>query len=309
MASDPYAVLGVPKSASADEIRKAYRKLAKKNHPDLNPGDSSAEERFKEAQAAYDIVGNAEKRARFDKGEIDADGQERPEQQFYRNYADAGADHPYHSSDGYADFADMGDAFADLFGHARGGPQGGGRTIRMRGGDVRYTFDVDFMGAAKGAKRRITMPDGRGLDLTVPAGLRDGQVLRLKGKGMPGFGGGPAGDALITVHVRPHKLFRREGKDIHIELPVALHEAVLGAKVRVPTIDGSVAMTIPKASNNGDRLRLKGKGFATGKSGVRGDQLVTLRVVLPEKPDAELSDFLTGWADGHGYDPRAGMEI
>ncbi len=179
----------------------------------------------------------------------------------------------------------------------------------MRGGDVRYTFGVDFMDAVKGAKRRITMPDGRGLDLTVPAGLRDGQVLRLKGKGIPGFGGGPAGDALITVHVRPHKLFRREGKDIHIELPGALHEAVLGAKVRVPTIDGSVAMTIPKALNNGDRLRLKGKGFATGKSGARGDQLVTLRVVLPEKLDAELSDFLTGWADGHGYDPRAGMEI
>lgn len=313
MANDPYQVLGVAKTASADEIRKAYRKLAKENHPDLNPGDRDAEERFKEAQAAYDIVGNAEKRARFDKGEIDADGQERPEQQFYRHYADAGADHPYHSSEGYADFADMGDVFADLFGHARGGAAGGARggshTIRMRGSDVRYTFDVPFMEAAKGAKRRITMPDGRDLDLTIPAGLRDGQVLRLKGKGMPGIGGGPNGDALITVHVGTHKTFRRDGNDIHIELPVALHEAVLGDKVRVPTIDGPVTMTIPKASNTGDRLRLKGKGFAKGKSGERGDQHVTLRVVLPENPDKELNEFLAAWSKDHGYDPRTGMEV
>lgn len=308
MANDPYQVLGVAKSASADDIRKAYRKLAKENHPDLNPGDPDAEERFKEAQAAYDIVGKADKRARFDKGEIDADGQERPEQQFYRHYADAGADHPYHSSEGYADFADMGDAFSDLFGHARGGAGGSRHSVRMRGGDVRYTFEVPFMEAAKGAKRRITMPDRRDLDLTIPAGLRDGQVLRLKGKGMPGMGGGPAGDALITVHVGTHKTFRREGNDIHIELPVALHEAVLGAKVKVPTIDGTVTMTIPKASNTGDRLRLKGKGLAGGKSGARGDQHVTLHVVLPEEPDAELTEFLAAWSQDHRYDPRSGME-
>lgn len=304
MANDPYQVLGVTKSASTEEIRKAYRKLAKENHPDLNPGDRDAEERFKEAQAAYDIVGDAEKRARFDKGEIDASGQERPEQQFYRHYADTGADHPYHSSEGYADFADMGDVFSDLFGHARDGA----RSVRMRGADVRYTFDVPFMEAATGAKRRITMPDGRELDLTIPAGLRDGQVLRLKGKGMPGIGGGPAGDALITVHVGTHKTFRRDGNDVHVELPVALHEAVLGGKVRVPTIDGPVTMTIPKASNTGDRLRLKGKGLAGSKSGKRGDQHVTLRVVLPEEPDTELTEFLTAWSQDHGYDPRAGME-
>lgn len=311
MASDPYKVLGVAKTASADEIRKAYRALAKKNHPDLNPGDRDAEERFKEAQAAYDIVGDAEKRARFDKGEIDADGQERPEQQFYRHYADAGADHPYHSADGYADLGDMGDIFADLFGQARsGGPRGGARThhVRMRGGDVRYTFEVDFMDAAKGATRRITMPDGRGLDLSVPAGLRDGQVLRLKGKGMPGMGGGPDGDALITVHVKPHRVFRRDGNDVHVELPVALHEAVLGAKILVPTIDGPVTMTIPRKSNSGARLRLKGKGFPA-KGGKRGDQHVTLRVVLPEKPDADLEAFLESWAQAHAYDPRIDMEI
>lgn len=306
MASDPYKALGVASSASADEIRKAYHKRAKKNHPDLNPGDGDAEERFKEAQGAYDIVGDAEKRARFDKGEIDADGQERPAQQSYRHYADAGADHPYHSSDGYAD---MGDVFSDVFGQARGGAQAGGRRMRMRGGDVRYNFDVEFMDAAKGAKRRIMMPDGRGLDLTIPAGLRDGQVLRLKGKGMPGIGGGPAGDALITVHVNTHKLFRRDGSDVHIELPVALHEAVLGAKVRVPTIDGSVTMSVPKHANNGDRLRLKGKGFPTGKGDKRGDQHITLRVELPEKHDAELEVFLENWAKDHGYDPRTDIEV
>ena len=290
------------KSASAEDIRKAYRKLAKKEHPDLNPGDRDAEERFKQAQAAYDIVGDAEKRARFDKGEIDADGQERPTQQTYRHYADAGANHPYHSADGYAD---MGDVFSDMFSQARGG----GQRVRMRGADLRYTFDVEFMDAATGAKRRITMPDGRGLDLTVPAGLRDGQVLRLKGKGMPGIGGGPAVDALVTVQVNAHKLFRREGNDVHAEIPVALHEAVLGAKIRVPTIDGPVTMTIPEHSNNGTRLRLKGKGFPTGKTGTRGDQHITLQVVMPEKPDAELEAFLKNWAKDHGYDPRLDVEV
>ncbi|MGY8957896.1 MAG: DnaJ C-terminal domain-containing protein [Alphaproteobacteria bacterium] len=308
MASDPYTVLGVAKSASADEIRKAYRKLAKEHHPDLNPGNRDAEERFKEAQAAYDIVGDADKRARFDKGEIDAEGQERPEQQSYRHYADAGANHPYHTAGGYADFGDRGDVFSDLFGQAgRGGP-GGQQYVRMRGSDVRYTFEVDFMDAARGAKRRIIMPDGRGLDLTVPAGLRDGQVLRLKAKGMSGIGGGPDGDALVTVHVSPHKLFRRDANDVHIELPIALHEAVLGGKVRVPTIDGPVTMTVPKHTNSGDRLRLKGKGFDPGKGGKRGDQHITLRVALPDQPDAELEVFLESWAEEHSYDPRVEME-
>lgn len=301
MAKDPYTVLGVGRDASADEIRKAYRKLAKENHPDLKPGDAAAEARFLKAQAAYDIIGDKDKRARFDRGEIDAEGHERAEQPSYRHYADAGADHPYHSADG---FADMGDIFSDLFGHG----QSGGRTIRMRGGDVRYSFDVDFLDAAKGTKTRITMPDGKGLDLSIPAGLRDGQVLRLKGKGAPGLGGGLNGDALVTVHVRPHGLFRRQGNDIHIDLPIALHEAVLGAKVRVPTIDGPVSMNIPKGSNAGARLRLKGKGIPGGKSGSRGDQHVTLKVLLPDDPDPELVAFLEAWSKEHGYDPRLDME-
>lgn len=309
MARDPYEVLGVAKDASADEIRKAYRKLAKENHPDLKPGDTAAEDRFKEAQAAYDIVGNKETRGQYDRGEIDAEGQERPEQAFYRHYADADAEHPYRSAEGFADFADMGDIFSDLFGHSRGRTSGtGARTVRMRGGDVRYTFEVDFLDAARGAKRRITMPDGKDLDLNIPAGLRDGQVLRLKGKGNPGLGGGPAGDALIEVSVRPHKHFRREGNDIVLDLPIALHEAVLGGKIRVPTIDGAVTMSVPKGANTGDRLRLKGRGIARGKGGKRGDQHVVLRVVLPDEIDDTLSEFMTEWAKDHAYDPRAGLE-
>ncbi len=309
MADDPYKVLGVSREASADDIRKAYRKLAKEYHPDLHPGDAAAEERFKAVSAAYDLLGDPDKRGRFDRGEIDASGHERPEQQYYRHYADAGAEHPYHSTEGFADFADIGDVFSDLFGHARGA-QGGGRqgaAFRMRGGDVRYNFTVDFLDAVQGAKQRITLPDGSALDLTIPAGVRDGQVLRLKGKGQPGVGGAPSGDALVEVHIRPHKLFRREGDDIHIELPITLAEAAGGAKIDVPTTDGSVVMTVPKNANSGTRLRLKGKGVAAGKAGKRGDQYVTLRVVLPEKPDDELVEFLDRWERENPYDPRAGL--
>lgn len=313
MADDPYKVLGVARDASADEIRKAYRKLAKENHPDLHPGDAAAEARFKAAAAAHDLLGDPEKRALFDSGKIDAGGQERPEQQYYRNYADGGAGHPYHSTEGFADFADAGDVFSDLFGHARagsgGGPRGGrgGGTIRMRGGDARYGFTVDFLEGVNGAKQRINLPDGSTLNLTIPAGVRDGQVLRLKGKGMPGMGGGPPGDALVEVNIRPHKLFRREGDDIHIDLPVTLSEAASGAKIDVPTTSGSVAMTIPKGSNSGSRLRLKGKGVATGKAGTRGDQYVTLKVVLPPEPDEDLAAFLAQWEKEHPYSPRSGL--
>jgi DnaJ-class molecular chaperone len=309
MADDPYKVLGVAREASEDDIRKAYRKLAKAYHPDLHPGDSAAEERFKAVSAAYDLLGDADKRARFDRGEIDASGQERPEQQYYRHYADAGAGHPYHSTEGFADFADVGDVFADLFGHARqaGGPGGRGGTVRMRGGDARYGFEVEFLDAVNGAKQRISLPDGGALDLTIPAGVRDGQVLRLKGKGLPGIGGGPPGDALVEVHVRPHKLFRREGDDIHIELPITPAEAVRGAKIDVPTTSGSVTMTVPKGANSGTRLRLKGKGVGAGAAGKRGDQYVTLKIVLPDEPDDELAAFLERWESEHPYNPRAGI--
>lgn len=306
MAEDPYKVLGVAKDASAEDIRKAYRKLAKEYHPDLHPGDSAAEARFKAVSAAYGLLGDADKRARYDRGEIDASGQERAEPRYYRHYADAGAEHPYHSTEGFADFAEFGDVFSDLFGHARRAGRGGG-AVRMRGADARYSLTVDFLGAVKGATQRINLPDGGVLDLTIPAGVRDGQVLRLKGKGMAGIGGGPPGDALVEVQVRPHKLFRREGNDIHLELPVSPAEAVRGAKIKAPTVDGPVTLTVPKGANSGTRLRLKGKGVAAGKGGARGDQYVTLKIVLPKQPDDELAALLERWEKAHPFDPRAGM--
>ena len=208
----------------------------------------------------------------------------------------------YHSTEGFADFADAGDLFADLFGHARGARGAGGQqrgTFRMRGGDARYSFAVDFLEAVNGAKQRINLPDGAALDLTIPAGVRDGQVLRLKGKGMPGIGGGPPGDALVEVQVRPHKLFRREGDDIHLDVPISPAEAVLGAKIEVPTTGGPVAMTVPKGANAGTRLRLKGRGVARGKSKTRGDQYVTLNIVLPDQPDDELAALLERWEREH----------
>jgi len=297
-----YKVLGVKKTASQADIKKAHRSRAKKHHPDLNPGDKAAEETFRKVQTAYNVLSDEEKRRRYDAGEIDAEGKETP-RQYYREYADAGGDHPYASSAG---FDDLGDIFSDLF-RAR---QGGGKqaNIRMQGGDVGYRMEVSFLEAVNGAKKRIAMPDGKTLDITIPPGHGDGQILRLRGKGMPGLGGGAAGDAHIEVHVKPHRTFRRRGRDILVDLPIALNEAVLGARVHVPTARGSVAMTIPPGSNTGDTLRLKGKGVAALGKHAAGDQLVTLRVVLPKKPDAKLSAFLEDWAKDHGYDPRQGME-
>ena len=305
--SDLYERLGVAKAATQEELRGAYRALAKKFHPDLNPGDAKAEETFKAVQTAYDLLSDPEKRRRYDAGEIDAEGNETA-RTYYREYAGAGGDHPYQSTAGYEDLSDI---FSELFGQrARGGggPGGPGGNIRMRGGDLRYTMQVDFADAVNGAKKRVTMPDGKTLDIAVPAGLRDGQILRLRGKGRPGIGGGEDGDAFVEIHVLPHPTFTRSGNDVLAELPVGLHEAVLGAKVRVPTTTGAVTMTIPAGSNTGDVLRLKGKGVPAGAGRAAGDQLVTLRVVLPAKPDDELSGFLAEWAKTHAYDPRTGTE-
>ena len=305
---DLYDVLGVAHGATADDIRKAYRALAKKYHPDLNPGDSAAEEKFKNIQIAYDILSDEDKRRRYDAGEIDAQGNETP-RSYYREYASAGGDHPYSSTAG---FEDLGDIFADLFGaRAQGGmggrgPGGENVHIRMRGQDVRYSMEVSFLEAINGTKKRVTMPDGKVLDIAIPAGHHDGQVLRLRGKGGPGLGGGEPGDAYIEVRIGPHPQFHRHGNNIHVELPVALHEAVLGAKVRVPTVGGAVTMTVPPGSNSGDTLRLRGKGVPAGGGRKAGDQIVTLRVVLPDAPDDELKEFLDGWSKKHAYDPRKG---
>jgi len=300
----PYEVLGVKPNASAAEIRKAYRKLAKEFHPDLNPGKPAAEARFKAISAANDILSDPEKRARYDRGEIDEMGVERP-RTYYRPHAE-GAQGWKYQPHGEMDLGDLDDLFA-AFGSAQGRRRRGGEGFMARGGDRRYSLTIDFAEAATGAKKRLSLTEAAPLDVTIPPGLDDGQVLRLRGKGEPGFGGGPAGDALIEVHVAPHPFFRREGDDIHVELPVSLAEAVLGARVSVPTVTGPVTMTIPKGSDTGTRLRLRGKGVQ--KKGKEGDEYVTLKVVIGDSGDPELAKFLEDWAARHSVDPRRGMGV
>lgn len=304
---NPYDVLSVSPKASDEEIRKAYRALAKKHHPDLHPDDKNSEDRFKEMSAAYNLLSDPEKRARFDKGEIDASGAEHRERSFYRAYADGGEGAKYSpfGENGGSGFSAE-DIFADLFGRRNGDAQTG---FRMRGADVTYTLRCPFLDAVNGASKRITLPDGKSLNVTIPRGTHDRQTLRLKGQGMPGIGGGPPGDAYIEVHIEPHTFFRRKDGNIHVEVPVTLSEAVLGGKLRVPTIDSMVALTIPAGSNTGTTLRLRGKGVASAQGRTRGDQYVTLKVVLPEEPDEELKGFLQNWSSTHDYDvrTRAGM--
>jgi DnaJ-class molecular chaperone len=301
MARNPYEVLGVKKEASEDEIRTAYRKLAKRYHPDLNPGNKEAEARFKELASANDILSDKDKRARFDRGEIDESGTERPPQHSWRGYAEGAPGEKYHAQG--IDPEDLEDLFG-MFGRGRGGGAGAG--LRMRGQDHQFVLTVDFLDAVNGAKKRLEFGPERTLDVTVPPGVRDGQVLRLKGQGGEGIGGGPAGDALIEIKIAPHPLFRRDGDDIRIELPVTLGEAVLGGRIAVPTPSGTVTMNVPANSNTGSVLRLRGKGVKRA-DGTTGDEYVTLKIVLPAEGDAALAEFLRDWAAKHPYDPRRGM--
>jgi DnaJ-class molecular chaperone len=306
MARNPYEVLGVQRDAGEDEIRQAYRKLAKRFHPDLNPGNKEAEARFKEIAAANDILSDKDKRARFDRGEIDEAGAERPQySRQWRGFAEGADGDKYHAQAdiNLEDLEDLFGAFG-AGGRGGGGPGGHGR-VRMRGQDHHYVLPTDFLDAVNGAKKRLDLAD-RTLDVTVPAGVTDGQVLRLKGQGGPGLGGGPAGDALIEIKILPHKIFRRDGDDIHVELPVTLAEAVLGGRVSAPTPSAPVTMTVPANSNSGAVLRLRGKGVRRA-DGTFGDEYVTLKIVLPEGKDDELAAFLRQWAPKHPYDPRGGM--
>ncbi len=302
MAENPYTVLGVSRDASDDDIRKAFRRLAKELHPDINPDDSAAAERFKKVSLAYDILGDAEKRRKFDRGEIDAAGEPR--------HAFTGAGGPFggfggrrHGA-GPADDLGFGDIFSDLFGGARGGRGGFSESINMRGQDVRYTLEVDFLEAAKGTRKRVTLPDGTVLDLNVPEGVEDGRVLRLKGKGKPGIGGGAAGDAHVEIRVRPHTDFRRDGDDILLDLPIGIDEAVLGAKIEVQTISGPVNLTIPKATSSGRKFRLRGKGVRNTTTGSVGDQIVTVAIVLPDRIDDHLAYFMSEWSQKNNDNPR-----
>ena len=303
MAQTPYEVLGIKPDASADEIRKVYRKLAKQFHPDLNPGKPEAEARFKSISAAYDLLSDPEKRARYDRGEIDESGAERPPRGYYRSHAE-GAQGWKYQPEGEMDLGDLEDLFA-AFGSAGRRRRGAGEGFRARGADQHFTLAIDFVTAANGGKQRLSLAPDEWLDVTIPPGIEDGQVLRLRGKGGAGFGGGQPGDALIEVHTAPHPLFRRDGDNILLELPVSLAEAVLGARVSVPTVTGPVTMTIPKGSDTGKQLRLRGKGIQRKTN--PGDEIVTLIVFVGQSADPELAEFLEKWALQHPYDPRQGM--
>jgi DnaJ-class molecular chaperone len=296
--SDLYSLLGVARDADADTIRKAYRKLAKQHHPDLNPGDKKAEERFKAIASANDILSDADKRARYDRGEIDDSGEPRQARPSYSQHAGGAEGRRYQSQS--ADGAEYSDIFSDLF-RERGRPR-----RPMRGDDRSYLLDVAFLDAVTGATSRLNLPGGQTLDVQIPVGIAEGQVLRLRGKGDPGEQGAPPGDALIEIRIRPHKVFRRDGDNIELDLPVTLAEAILGGKVAVPTPTGSVTMTIPPASDTGTRLRLRGRGIPAHAGKPAGDQFVTLLVVL-DKADAGLAAFLRTREDAPAFDPRSAL--
>jgi len=305
MPGNPYETLGVKKDATPAQIKTAYLKLAKKHHPDLNPGDRKAEDRFKAISAAHDLLSDVEKRARFDRGEIDAAGQERAtERKFYRGFAEGAQGGRYRAGAPGGGNADgLQDIFADLF--RNGGPGGpfGGGAQRMKANDQRYALSVTFIEAVLGANRRLALPDGRTLDVAIPAGIEGGQVLRLRGQGEPGVNGQPAGDALIQVDTLPHPFYRREGDDIHLELPVTAGEAALGAKIAVPTPSGPVNMSIPRHSDTGKQLRLRGRGVAARGGRAAGDLYITLQVVLG-KPDHALEEALKSFYAQTPIDPR-----
>ena len=294
---DPYQTLGVARDASAKDIRAAYRKLAKQHHPDLNPGSKTSEERFKAISVANELLSDVEKRAKFDRGEIDGAGQEKAPRPSYREYADAEGGRRYTGA--------RGESFNDIFGamfddgHHPSGPR--------RGRDEHYTLATEFLDAVIGATRRLVLPDGRSLDVKIPAGTRDGQILRLRGQGQSGGAEGNNGDALIEIHVKPHGFFQRHGQDIDLELPVSLHEATLGGMVEIPTPGGAVRMRVPPQSDSGTKLRLRGRGVPAHGTLPAGDLHATLRVVLGT-PDPALEEFLRGWTPENPANPRTAME-
>ncbi len=287
---DPYAVLGVERGASEEAIKKAYRRLAKKLHPDVNPGKLAVEQQFKEVTAAYDLLSDPAKRGRFDRGEIDAGGAE-------RGFHAQGARASRRAESAFS----FDEIIAEILGRGR-------RESEERLGDVSQKLHLSFVEAALGGKRRVASADGRSVDIVVPAGIESGQTLRLKGQGPRGPRGVAPGDLYLDIDVAPHPFFQRKEYDIHVELPVTLPEAVLGARVTVPTIHGPVSVKVPRGSNSGATLRLKGKGIAASGGAGTGDQYVKLRVMLPEQPDAELTAFLERWGAKHPYNPRHGFD-
>lgn len=317
---DPYDILGVKRDADADAVKKAFRKLAKKFHPDQNKDDPKAKEKFAEANSAYEILGDEVKRGQFDRGEIDAEG--KPKAQGFGGWngfggqaggarggrAGARGDEAFefHFGGGGSPFgggAGASDIFSELFGAAAGG--GRARTRQTpKGEDVTASVAVPLLEAVKGGKVQVFLPTGRTLEVSIPAGIEDGKSIRLRGQGHPSAYGGEPGDALVTVRIAPHPLFRVDGRDLRADLPVTLYEAVLGGKVDVPTLDGRVELTIPPHSNGGRTLRLRGKGMP---GATPGDLYVSLKIVLPEAPDAELEELMTRWKADKPYQPRKAL--
>lgn len=298
---DPYQVLGVAKATSDDDIKKAYRQLARTLHPDLNPGNKRAEERFKEVSAAYDFLSDPTRRRQYDDGEIDATGAQK--RRASRAHGGTGPGGGWGARSGFEFGGDVDDILAEMLRRKAKGRAGAGAgaTNGNRGADVRHTLVISPAEAAAGITKRVSLASGKSLDVRIPPGTNDGQSLRLKGQGHAGIGGD--GDAFIDIKVDLPAIFTRRDNDVLLDLPISVQEAVMGGKVTVPTIDGKVAVTIPPGSNSGAVLRLKGKGLA-GPNNAKGDQLVTLTVVLPEH-DPEFRKLVEKWGPRHGYDPRA----
>jgi len=308
MAADPYQTLGVARNATEADIKKAYRKLAKELHPDKNKDDPKKAERFSKVTQAYDLLSDKDKRARFDRGEIDGDGNPAMPPGFGGG-GFGGQQGGFRAEDFGGGGGGFGDIFEGLFGGARrggGGFEGGfGRRPAPKGANLAYRLAVGFEDAARLAPQRITLRDGKTIDLKLPPGVESGTQMRLGGKGEEGPGG--AGDAIVTIEIQAHRFYVRAGDDIRLNLPVTLSEAVLGASVKVPTPDGPVMLTIPKGATSGKVFRLKGRGFHKKPSG-RGDLLVTIMVDLPAD-DAALAAFVEGWKDADTRNPRAKMGV
>ncbi len=307
--ADPYATLGVARGASEDEIKKAYRKLAKELHPDRNTDNPKAAERFSQVTGAYDLLTDKDKRARFDRGEIDGDGNPAAPFGYGGGRAGAGARPGGGGFEFGGESGDFSDIFEGIFGGAQRGGGGFagsfGKRAAPKGANVAYRLAVSFEDAASLAPQRIALREGKTIDLKLPAGVETGTQMRLAGKGDEGPGG--FGDAIVTIEVGSHRFFTRDGDDVRLDLPVTLAEAVLGGQVRVPTVGGAVMLTVPKGTSSGKVLRLKGRGFHR-KGGGRGDQLVTLMVELPAD-DAELAAFVEGWSGKSAGNPRARMGV
>ena len=321
---DPYEVLGVPRSAGQEEIKKAYRRLAKKLHPDTNKNDAKAAAKFAELNAAYEILGDEEKRKAFDRGEIDAEGKPR-----FHGFEGFGASpggargahfetftwgpEGFRRSTGGGGFGGIDEILREAFGTFAGGARRRARTqfgpedfgVSARGQDVTAEITITLADAAKGTTQRVRLPTGKEVDVKIPPGLADGQQIRLKGQGFPGIGAGAAGDALITVHIAPHPFFKPEGADLRVEVPITLYEAVLGGKVRVPTLDGAIELAVPPGTSSGRTFRVRGKGLPS--KGGHGDLYATVRIVLPTIKDPELEALMRKWRDSMPYDPRKDM--